>query len=182
LAAGVHGVAGSRAERLDRRDVDDAAAHTARDHLGRHQAHPIQGRQQVLLERRLPLGLAGLQERGAADIAADVVDQDVYGAQRRQGLVDQLPEAGELPAIGLDAERPAPQRADLIGGLARAVAVEVDRGDVRAPARQTQRDALADPLPGAGHQRHAIGQRCRWQLHLLLLPRLPVQRPVADLA
>jgi hypothetical protein len=88
---------------------------------------------------------------GGVLLQARVVHQDVEPAERRQGCVEQRLHIVFLGDVGLDGNRPAPHRLDLVDHPLRAAeAGGVVHGDVGAGRRERQRNTCADARTGAG--------------------------------
>ena len=103
----------------------------------------------------------------AAGRGARIVDHDVDAAERLVALLDEALGVGVLGEIGDDRDDLAVGRLGDLGRrlLERLLAARADR-DIDAFLRQHERDALADALAAAGHQR---GLALKLKVHRTLL-------------
>ena len=110
-------------------------------------------------EGAIPVFFRVVRERHAGRRRhARVVHQNVDLAQRIARAIDHGLDVGGAGHVGLQRERLAPQRLDLLGHLLGVERLDVGNGDVGAFARHREDDAAPDAASSTRHDRHLAGE------------------------
>jgi len=133
------------------------AIEAMRDHLARH---PLQAEEDALAidaHDAIPVLFGEIHDVGAPRDAG-VVHEDVDLAERVHGAAGHRVDALEVPDVGAERQRLAPERADAVGGGLGGRLLEVDGDDMGAGVSQRQRRRAADAACGAGDHRDSISE------------------------
>ncbi len=148
---------GSCPEPLDARDVHDRAAsallHQRCGGVGcREHAHEVD------VDVAPPAPFALLEEQPAVH-AAGVVHEDVQLPEVLGRSRDGCGQLFGVHHVDRQRERVAAELGDRGRGAFGALGIDVDHGDVGTELREPERDSLADPAAGAGHDRGLAGEQ-----------------------
>ncbi len=98
-------------------------------------------------------GLGRARGEGLVRSPPGIVHEDIQPPERRHHLGRRRLHAGAVRHVRLEGERAAPTSPDLVRHLPRGHRVHVEERDVGARVGERQRDAAADALASARHDR-----------------------------
>ena len=144
---GVHGASRDRAERFDRRDVDDAAAVALLDEPRQHRPRAREHVREVDAIEVVPFRVGLFVERGPATAeVTDVVDEHVDPAEVVAGRGDERFRRSVVAHVAHDADDALPDRHLRLAGT-----LGVDLGEHH---RRTLRGEALDDVRGRCRHRH----------------------------
>ena len=124
----------------------------SRDRLGDKEAAP-----QVGVENEVPV-VPGDIERGFADIASGVVDQDVDLAEGGLSLLGHSLDAGWSRTSSASETARRPSASISASNAARCLALAAGEDEIGAGLRQGAGEILPEPAAGSGDKRDLAGQ------------------------
>ena len=140
----------------DRADVDDAAV-AVRNHAPRDRLRDEEAAAQIGVENDVPV-VPGDVERGLANVAAGIVDEDVNLAEGGFGLGRHALDALLVAHIKLERDSAAAERFDLGFECSQRLARAAGENKIGSGAGQCAREVLAKAAAGAGDDGDLAGE------------------------